>query len=241
VPWAGAGHTVGFDARAAWSARKMSKSAVTSLMRTAWRTGGVIIERTWREVEDCHDRFENLTRIGIDEISYKKGHKYLTIAVDQVTGRLRLLWAGIGRESQTVNEFFDLLGPERRNQITLVSADAARRIARAVAVLRRPLPDPRIHPPRQEHQTTPCQHRCHPRTRPVQRPDRIHQHEDPPHHPHGFRLRQHPIPHRPRHTQPRRLHTHPPQPKLTDRYNRNADFLLRSGGGGGEFGEVERL
>ena len=53
------------------------------------------------------------------------------IAVDHDTGRL--LWAGIGRESATVEEFFDLLGPERCAAITLVSADSARWIAKAVA------------------------------------------------------------------------------------------------------------
>jgi transposase len=133
VPWAraGAGHTVDFDRQVAWCATKMSKSAVVELMRIAWRTVGAIVERYWRDVEDCFDRFENLTRIGIDEISYKKGHKYLVVAVDHDTGRL--LWAGVGRDSETVEEFFDLLGPERCAQVTLVSADAARWIAKAVA------------------------------------------------------------------------------------------------------------
>jgi transposase len=133
VPWARAdtGHTVDFDRQVAWSATRMSKSAVVELMRIAWRTVGAIIERYWADVEDCFDRFENLTRIGIDEISYKKGHKYLVVAVDHDSGRL--LWAGVGRDSETVGEFFDLLGPERCAAITLVSADCAQWIAKAVA------------------------------------------------------------------------------------------------------------
>jgi transposase len=133
VPWAraGAGHTVDFDRQVAWLATHTSKKATAHLMRIAWRTVGAIITRYWADVEECVDRFENLTRIGIDEISYRKGRKYLVVAVDHDTGRL--LWAGVGRDSQTVEEFFDLLGPERCAKITLVSADSARWIAKAVA------------------------------------------------------------------------------------------------------------
>lgn len=133
TPWAraGAGHTVEFDRQVAWLATHTSKTATAHLMRIAWRTVGAIITRYWQDVEDIFDRFANLTRIGIDETSYKKGRKYLVIAVDHDTGRL--LWAGVGRDSRTVEEFFDLLGPERCARITLVSADSARWIAHPVA------------------------------------------------------------------------------------------------------------
>ncbi|MBD4430247.1 ISL3 family transposase, partial [Xanthomonas citri pv. citri] len=89
VPWArhGAGHTVVFDEQVAWLATQCSKSAVTELMRIAWRTVGAIITRVWADVEALGDRFAGLRRIGIDEISYKKGHRYLTIVVDHDTGR----------------------------------------------------------------------------------------------------------------------------------------------------------
>jgi len=71
VPWArhGAGHTSVFDARVAWLPTQCSKSAVTELMRIAWRTVGAIITRVWADVEALHDRFAGLSRIGIDEIS----------------------------------------------------------------------------------------------------------------------------------------------------------------------------
>jgi transposase len=52
------------------------------------------------------------------------------VVVDHDTGRL--VWAGIGREAETLEEFFEHLGPARCAQITLVSADAARYIAKAV-------------------------------------------------------------------------------------------------------------
>ena len=133
VPWArqGAGHSYDFDQQVAWHATHTSKSATAQLMRIAWRTVGAIVTRYWADVEDVFDRFEGITRIGIDEISYKKGHKYLTIAVCHDTGRL--LWAAPGRDTETLAEFFEILGPGRCGAITLVSADAAPWIAKAVA------------------------------------------------------------------------------------------------------------
>lgn len=125
VPWArhDAGHTHAFDEQVAWLATQASKSMVTELMRIAWRTVGAIIARVWADVEAQHDRFAGLRRIGIDEISYKKGHKYLMVVVDH--DARRLVWAAPGRSSATVREFFDLLGEERCRQITHVSADGA--------------------------------------------------------------------------------------------------------------------
>jgi transposase len=75
VPWArhGAGHTRYFDDQVAWLAVACSKSAVTALMRIAWRTVGAIVTRVAAEAAVGVDRFAGLHRIGIDEISYKKG------------------------------------------------------------------------------------------------------------------------------------------------------------------------
>lgn len=125
VPWArhDAGHTRAFDETVAWLATQASKSTVTELMRIAWRTVGSIITRVWADVEASCDRLAGLRRIGIDEISYKKGHKYLMVVVDH--DARRLVWAAPGRTSATVGEFFDLLGEDRCAQITHVSADGA--------------------------------------------------------------------------------------------------------------------
>jgi len=78
------------------------------------------------------DRLEGLRRIGIDEISHRKGHRYLTVVVDHDTGRL--VWAAPGHDEATLHRFFDALGPQRSAQLSLVSADAADWIANAVAV-----------------------------------------------------------------------------------------------------------
>lgn len=133
VPWARhqAGHTLAFDAQVAWLATQTSKTAITELMRIAWRTVGAIITRVWADTAATFDPFANLSRIGIDEISYKRGHKYLTIVVDHDTGRL--VWACPGRDIATLSKFFDALGAERSAQITHVSADGASWIAHVVA------------------------------------------------------------------------------------------------------------
>lgn len=132
VPWArhGAGHTHCFDETIAWLATESSKTAVTALMRVAWRTVGSIITRVWADVEAGTDRFAGLRRIGIDEISYKRGHRYLMVVVDHDTGRL--LWAAPGRDMATLQLFFERLGPQRCAQITHVSADGAPFIAKTV-------------------------------------------------------------------------------------------------------------
>ena len=133
VPWArhAAGHTYAFDEQVAWLATQCSKSAITELMRIAWRTVGAIITRVWADVEAVHDRFADLRRIGIDEIAYKRGQRYLTVVVDHDSGRL--VWAAPGREKATLERFFDALGEERCAQITHVSADGADWISAVVA------------------------------------------------------------------------------------------------------------
>ncbi len=133
VPWArhGAGHTQLFDQQVAWLATQCSKTAITQLMRIAWRTVGAIITRVWADTAGDLDLLAGLRRIGIDEISYKRNYKYLTVVVDHDTGRL--VWAGVGRDKTTVRTFFDALGPERCAQITHVSADGATWISEVVA------------------------------------------------------------------------------------------------------------
>jgi transposase len=133
VPWArhAAGHTLAFDEQVAWLATQCSKTAITELMRIAWRTVGSIITRVWADVEAVHDRFANLRRIGIDEISYKRGQRYLTVVVDHDSGRL--VWAAPGREKATLARFFDALGEQRCATITHVSADGADWISAVVA------------------------------------------------------------------------------------------------------------
>jgi transposase len=135
VPWArhGAGHTRSFDELAAWLVRHTSRTAVGQLLRIAWRTVGAIVTRVVADADAAAgDRLAGIRRIGIDEISYKRGHRYLVVVVDHDTGRL--LWAGEGRTKKTLAAFFDLLGDDRCAAIELVSADGADWIADVVGL-----------------------------------------------------------------------------------------------------------
>jgi Transposase len=63
-----------------------------------------------------------LVRIGIDEISYKRCHRYLTVVVDHDTDRL--VWAAVGKDKATLARFFDELGDQRSRQIRSPSGSA---------------------------------------------------------------------------------------------------------------------
>jgi transposase len=133
VPWArpGARFTTAFEDTAAWLVCHATVTVVAVLLRIAWRSVGAIVTRVVAERAAGTDRLANLRRIGIDEISYRKGHKYLLVVVDHDTGRL--VWAGKDRTAGTLNRFFDDLGQARANALTHVSADGAEWIHTVVA------------------------------------------------------------------------------------------------------------
>ena len=82
-----------------------------------------IVTRVVADGRDTNDLLAGLSRIGIDEIAYRKGHRYLTCGFDHTTGRL--VWAGEGRNQDTLGRFFDQLGAERAKLLTHVSCDGA--------------------------------------------------------------------------------------------------------------------
>ncbi|MGC8628448.1 MAG: ISL3 family transposase [Acidimicrobiales bacterium] len=124
-PWARhrARHTTMFEDQVAWLAAHCSRSAVEEVMRVAWRTVGAIVARVVADAHRRLDPLDGLRRIGIDEVSYKKGHRYLIVIVDHDSGRL--VWAAPGRDKKTLNAFFDALGKSRSARLREVSADGA--------------------------------------------------------------------------------------------------------------------
>lgn len=135
VPWArrDCGFTKSFEDTVAWLAVRTDKTTLSSLLGIAWRTVGAILERVAAEMRALRDPFDGVKRIGIDEVSYRKGHRYLTIVVDHDTGHL--LWAHPGHDEKTLTKFFRALGKQRRAQIELVSADAATWISPVVRAM----------------------------------------------------------------------------------------------------------
>ena len=103
LPWArhGARQVRWFEDQVAWLAVHTSKTAVGALMRIAWRTVGSIVARVVAEGRAARDPFDGLRRVGIDEISYKRGHHYLMVVVDHDTGRL--VWAAAGHDKKTLH------------------------------------------------------------------------------------------------------------------------------------------
>ena len=135
VPWArhGARHTYSFEDTAAWLVRQTSRSAVSHLLRVAWVTVGQIVTRVVADADAAAgDRLAGVRRIGVDEVSYRRGHNYLTVVVDHDTGRL--LWARPGRDKKTLAGFFDALGEQRCAQVELISADGADWVADVVGL-----------------------------------------------------------------------------------------------------------
>ena len=67
------------------------------------------------------DGLDGLTRIGTDEVAYRKSHRYLMCVVCHDSGRV--VWAAPGRSQLTAAGFFQQLGPERCKRIAAVSVD----------------------------------------------------------------------------------------------------------------------
>jgi len=122
VPWArpGARQTREFENTVAWLTQRADKSTVARFMRCAWETVDRIVGRVVADHLD-DTRLDGLVHLGVDEISYRKGHRYLTVVVDHDTGRV--VWIAEGRTTTALLGFYDALGPERRAQIRAVSMD----------------------------------------------------------------------------------------------------------------------
>lgn len=123
VPWArpSARHTRDFEDVIAWLCQRTDRTAVTRLMRVSWEGVTSIVKRVVGDHLDS-DRLDNLLRIGVDEISYKT-RSYLTVISDHDTSSV--VHVTPGRTSDSLNEFFTLLGPDRCTNIEAVSMDMA--------------------------------------------------------------------------------------------------------------------
>jgi transposase len=121
VPWARAGsrYTRDFEDVTAWLAQQMAKKPIAGLLRIAWDTVGQIVQRVVADHLD-ERRLEGLVQIGVDEISYRRHHRYLTSVVNHRSGAI--VWCSPGRNAETLQEFFELLG-ERKDSIRAVSID----------------------------------------------------------------------------------------------------------------------
>lgn len=133
VPWArhDSDYTYDFETAVTWLTLHTTAQDVAEYFRIKWHTVGSIARRVQKSLEDEQpNRFDNLVKIGIDETSYKKGHKYMTVIVNHETGHL--IWARKGHGKEVLTEFFKGLSIEQRANIKYVTADGARWIADCV-------------------------------------------------------------------------------------------------------------
>ena len=133
VPWArhGSWFTRSFEDQVSWLCVHCNRTAVSHLMRIDWKSVGPICKRVYEDLDkEAGNRFDNLVRIGVDETSYKKGHKYMTVVLDHDSGRV--IWCAKGHGKEILGSFFCQLNKEQRASIKVVTADGARWIADCV-------------------------------------------------------------------------------------------------------------
>ena len=123
-----AGFTRDFEQLAAWLATRTDKTTIRRLLRIDWGTVGRIIQRVTHDELDS-DRLENLYEIGIDEVSWRKQHRYLTLVADHIRGKI--VWGAEGRDAATADRFYAEIGEDRAHAIEVVSMDMGPGYAKA--------------------------------------------------------------------------------------------------------------
>ena len=96
------------------------QEAVTRALRIDWDTVGRICERVVAD-ELAPARLDELFNLGVDEVSWRKHHNYLTLVVNHDTGKI--VWGAEGKDTKTLDTFLDALGEVRSSQIEAVSMD----------------------------------------------------------------------------------------------------------------------
>lgn len=123
VPFArpAARFTRDFEDLIAWLVTRADKTTVASFARIVWRTVGAICERISDEIRSDTDYLAGLVDIGVDEISWRKHHKYLTMVTDHDTGKV--VWGTSGKNAAAFAEFFTDLGADRTGQVEAITMD----------------------------------------------------------------------------------------------------------------------
>jgi transposase len=126
----GSGFTRDFEDLAVWLATKTDKSTVAVFCRVTWRTVGAMCDRVAAEKLDP-DRFSGLVDIGVDEISWRKHHHYLTLVSDHDTGKI--IWGAEGKNAAALGAFFtDTLPEGAAERLQAVSMDLGPAYVKAV-------------------------------------------------------------------------------------------------------------
>jgi transposase len=131
VPFArpAARFTRDFEDVTAFLAAKTDKTTIARFLRIDWDTVGRICQRVVADGLD-DDRLEQLVHIGVDEVSWKKRHNYLTLVTDH--DAKKVVWGKAGKDTATLDAFFNDLGTDRGSRIEAVSMDMGPAYAKSV-------------------------------------------------------------------------------------------------------------
>ncbi|HYN36057.1 MAG TPA: ISL3 family transposase [Actinomycetota bacterium] len=123
VPWArpAARHTKDLEDVVTFLAQRVDKTTIARLLRISWEAVANIVMRVVADKID-DSRLDDLYRIGVDEVSYRKGHRYLTVVADHDRGGA-VVWAAEGNNAKTLRTFYDELGEVRKAKLQAVSLD----------------------------------------------------------------------------------------------------------------------
>ncbi len=124
-----AGFSRDFEDLVAYLATKTDKTTITRLTRIDWDSVGRICERVVAEGLDP-TRLDGLVSIGVDEVSWRRHHRYLTLVTDHV-GK-KIVWGAEGKDTATLDAFFGELGEQRAEQLQAVSTDMGAAFVKSV-------------------------------------------------------------------------------------------------------------
>ncbi len=122
VPWArhGSDFTKPFEDVVVLLAQQTNVTAVARLTGISWVTVGAIAERVVSEHLDPN-RFDGLRRIAVDEISFRKRHRYLTVVTDH--DQRRVIWVAEGKSADVLKSFFTEIGADVCERIEIATMD----------------------------------------------------------------------------------------------------------------------
>lgn len=123
------GFTRDLEDVAAFLATRTDKTTIARFLRLDWDTVGRICGRVVADELDT-DRLAGLVTIGVDEVSWRRRHNYLTLVTDH-DGK-KIVWGRAGKDTTTLDAFFTELGEQRAAQIDAVSMDMGPAFAASV-------------------------------------------------------------------------------------------------------------
>lgn len=124
IPWA-EGHSrisYRFEYALLRFCQEMTQKAAAKLLRIPTSTISDLLHTIITRERAGH-KIRNLREMGVDELSYCKGHKYATIVYDLT--KAKVVWVGRGKKKTTLRQFFEGLSQYQRDMIRYACCDMA--------------------------------------------------------------------------------------------------------------------